>query len=658
MRFDNKSRQHALLFIAVITMLVATAIAYYPGLHGPFLFDDTPNIINNPALRISSLTLHQLLRAAFSSQSGFLYRPISMVSFAFNVYFFGDGTFSFKLTNLVIHLINGLLILWLTYRLLLNCKRRYQFDWDHAHINWASVVIAAAWALHPLNLTAVLYIVQRMTSLATVFTLAGMLAYVYGRERMQSGKTGWPQVWIVTPVFGLLGVLCKEDAALLPMYLLVIEWLIFGFRNNRQSISKDILIFYICYLIIPGVLGFILLLTHANLFLSGYTIRNFTLTERLLTEFRVIFLYIKWTYIPDIRQLALYHGDIALSKNLLTPLTTLWSLLALIAFAGLAWFQRKQRPLLSLGILFFFAGQSMESTILPLEIAFEHRNYLPDYGLLLAAFSLLLLPTSEGRYHTRTSLRWAIAAIAIPVLFSVTLLRANEWGSMLDFSYYEAVHHPKSERSVYELGKEYANLAMAGALKDPNKAFESLTKAANLSSNIMPDTAMILISAKLKLPVNPVWQRQTEDILLSHPLGVEDISSLNMLVNCIPTDCKMFSSTIHSLIQAAFRSAERTKANPDLWVLYSNYLTFTGHPLTEVMAAMQQAANLKPQVPQYQINLAKGYIVTGDFQKAEDQIQMLSRMNKFGNLDYDIKQLNARLAAARAAAAKPTHTDR
>jgi protein O-mannosyl-transferase len=656
MHLDSKGSQHALLIIAVITLLVATAIAYYPGLYGPFLFDDTPNIINNPALRISSLSLHQLLRAAFSSQSGFLFRPISMVSFALNVYFFGDGAFSFKLTNLIIHLINALLILWLTHRLLLNCRRRYRFDWNDTIINWASVVIAAAWVLHPLNLTAVLYIVQRMTSLATVFTLAGMLAYVYGRERMLAGKIGWPLVWILTPVFGLIGVLCKEDAALLPLYLLVIEWLIFGFLNNRQSTSKAILSFYVCCLIIPGVLGLIYLLTRTNLFVGGYALRNFTLRERLLTEFRVVFLYIKWTYIPDIRQLALYHGDIALSKNLLTPLTTLWSLLALIGFAGLTWFQRKQRPLLSLGILFFFAGQAMESTILPLEIAFEHRNYLPDYGLILAALSLLLLPTPEGRRNTRSSLRWGIAAIAIPVLFSVTLLRAHEWRSMLDFSYYEALHHPESERSVYELGKEYANLAMAGALKNPNEAFDVLTKAADLSSNIMPDTAMILISANLKLPINPVWQRQAESILLSHPLGVEDTSSLNMLVNCIPTDCKMLSPAIHSLIQAAFQSADKSKANPDLWVLYSNYLTFTGHPLSEVMAAMQQAANIAPQVPQYQINLAKGYIVTGDFQKAESQIQVLSRMNKLGNLDYDIKQLNVRLAAARAATEKPAHT--
>ncbi|MGA9855335.1 MAG: hypothetical protein WBR29_08685 [Gammaproteobacteria bacterium] len=654
MHVVGKSRQHALLIIAVITILVATAIAYFPGLHGPFLFDDTSNIINNPALRISSLWPHQLLRAAFSSHAGVLFRPISMLSFALNVYFFGDATFSFKLTNLIIHLINALLILWLTRRLLLNCKRRYQFDWDDTSLAWASILIAAAWALHPLNLTAVLYIVQRMTSLAALFTLAGMISYIYGRERTISGKTGWPLIWLLTPFFGVLGVLCKEDAALLPLYLLVIEWLIFGFRESHGGTAKNVVVFYLGGLVLPAILGLAFLLSHPGYFLGGYAGRNFTLSERVLTEFRVVFLYIKWTFIPDIRHLALYHDDLAVSKSLLTPLTTLWSLLALVALLALACWQRNRRPLVSLGILFFFVGQAMESTVLPLEIAFEHRNYLPDYGLLLAIFSCLLLPVAGSR-SMRISLRWTIAALALPVLFSVTLLRAYEWRSYLDFSYFEAQHHPRSEQAVYVLAQAYSNLALAGALKDPAMALHTLSRAAALSNNIMPDTAMLLVSAKLKLPVNPAWQKHAEDLLLAHPVSVQDITSLNSLVNCLPVNCKVLTSATDSMLQAAFQSATLHGSIPDLWVIYGNYLTFTGHPLSEVITAMQQAAKLAPQVPQYQINLAKAYIVLGDFGHAEDQIQVLSHMNRLGNLDYDIQQLNDRLSAARAASVKQDH---
>lgn len=268
MQLKDRRIQQLLLILLACVMLAATVLAYYPGLHGPFLFDDNPNIADNPALRLDSLAPHALLRAAFSSRSGLLYRPLSMLSFAFNIYFFGNNSFSFKLTNLVIHLLNALLLLWLTRRLLLNCRRRYQFSWPDTRINWFSVLVAGAWALHPLNLTSVLYIVQRMNSLSALFTLGGMLAYVYGRERMLAGKTGWPLVWLLTPAFGLIGVLCKEDAALLPLYLLVIEWLVFGFRDRQQGISKNTLAFYLFGLVMPGALGFAFLLHNPDWFLD------------------------------------------------------------------------------------------------------------------------------------------------------------------------------------------------------------------------------------------------------------------------------------------------------------------------------------------------------------------------------------------------------
>lgn len=637
----------------VLLVLSAIVLAYWPGLHGPFLFDDNPNILYNPAVHMDGFTLHDLMRAALSSRSGLLFRPISMLSFALNYYFFGAGVFSFKLTNLIIHAVNALLFLWLTHRLLVNCRRRFQFNWTDTQLVWAAVVIAAAWALHPLNLTSVLYVVQRMTSLAALFTLAGMLAYIYGRERMQTGKTGWPLVWILTPLFGVLGLLSKEDAALLPLYLLMIEWVIFGFRGTGERPAFNIHFFYLFGLILPGLLGIVFLLTHSGWFLGGYAGRDFTLTERILTEFRVVLLYVKWTFFPDIRQLALYHDDIKLSTGLLSPVTTLPSLLALCALAAIALWQRKHRPLLSLGILWFFAGQMMESTVLPLLIAFEHRNYLPDYGLLLAFFSLLVLPSMSGTHVLRPSLRWALVVLTLPVLFSATFVRAGEWRNYLSFGYYESLHHPQSEQALYSLGQAYSNLALAGDLKNPQLALKVLTKAAARSNTIMPDVAMMIVSTILKLPVDPTWEQHAKELLLTHPLGVQDTNSLKNLVNCLPINCQALAPAALSLLQTAFVATEKFVPNADLWVIYGNYLTFSGHPINEVMAAMAQAAKLAPTVPQYQINMARGYIATHNFPAAENKIALLSRMNRMGSLDYDIAQLKQSLAAARAAANRP-----
>ncbi|HKT31707.1 MAG TPA: hypothetical protein VJS89_04340 [Gammaproteobacteria bacterium] len=640
--------QRLLLTIAVLAMLAAVALAYAPGLSGGFMFDDITNIVMNPFLALDHLGVNEMLRAAFSVRSGPLYRPISMLSLALNLYFFGPHPFSFKLVNVAIHLVNALLLLWLTRRLLINCRRRYGFEWSSGTLNWASVIIAAAWALHPLNLPAVLYIVQRMTSLAALCTLAAMLAYMYGRERTLAGKRGWPLLWVLTPLFGAIGLFCKEDAALLPLYLLVIEWLVFGFRNQSGRTSRNVLAFYAVGLVLPGLLGSAFLV-HQR-FWEGFAGRNFTLTERVLTEFRVVLLYVKWTFFPDIRELALYHDDIRVSTGLLHPLTTLWSLLALLAMLAVAFWQRRRRPLICLGILFFFAGQMMESTLLPLELAFEHRNYLPDYGLIMAFFSLLLLPVRTGRRYLRVSLSWTLAAVILPVLFAALWLRAWEWKDPLSFSYYETLHHPQSKRAQYRLGQVYANLALDGALKNPEIAMQTLAKSARLSNDIMPDVAMMIVAAKLNLPVNPDWENHAQWFLQNLPFSPQDANSLDSLVNCLPTSCQTLVPQATALFQSVLKPGSRAQgalSNPDFWVIYGNYLTFTGHPLNEVVATLEKAATLAPTVPIYRINLAKGYIVTEDWPKAEQQIQALKRLNFLGHLDTDIQQLNKSLTTAR-----------
>lgn len=655
MRLSDKYTQRWLFALAALATLAAVALAYVPGLTGDFMFDDIPNILNNPFLPLHSLSSHALLASAFSSHSGLLYRPLSMLSFAFNEYLFGPGPYSFKLTNVILHLINALLVLWLSGRLLSLCGTRYQFPWTDAQLRWAAVIIAAAWALHPLNLTAVLYIVQRMTSLAALFTLAGMLAYLYGRERSQSGRSGWPLVWLLTPLFGVIGLFCKEDAALLPLYLLIIEWLIFGFRSQNQRMARNIVVFYLLGLILPGLIG-IAYLTHIDFF-AAYAGRDFTLSERVLTELRVVLLYIKWTFFPDIRELALFHDDIALSTGLLHPVTTLLSLLALLAILLLAFWQRRRRPLLCLGILWFFAGQLMESTVLPLELAFEHRNYLPDLGLILAFFSLLLLPVApRSELKLRPSLRWTLAIIIMPVLLSTTLLRAWEWRNPLSFAYYEAHHHPGSQRAQYVLGQAYSNIALAGGLKNPEQALRALAQAAAISNVIMPDVAMMMVSAKLHLPVNPKWTQHALELLRSRAVSVQDVDSLASLVNCIPTDCKGLADETLTLLMAALHPQGQYRhsvPDPSLWVVYGNFLTFTGHPPQEVVPLLQRAVTVDPNGAIYRINLAKGLIVIGDLSGAQQQIDVLRKLNFLGHLDLSIQELETRLATARTAAATP-----
>ncbi|MGH8307942.1 MAG: hypothetical protein ACRER0_06675, partial [Gammaproteobacteria bacterium] len=374
----TSSRIH--IYAAFLAALILTVLAYLPGLHGPLVFDDITNIVQNKALVMHSLAWDQLMHAALSSDAGPTRRPLSALSFALNIYFGGLDATAFKITNLIIHLLNGLLVFALLQQIVGHWSRKGIIQSASTAL-WLPLLCAAAWLLHPLNLTAVLYVIQRETSLCSFFILLGCVLYTHGRLRMLAGKSGWLLLYIGTAVTGLLALACKETAVLLPVYLLVIELCVFRFSAGtttgnlntlltstphphplpadagRGGVFVGLSIFFGLFLVLPLCLGLIWLFgIHHGAALS-YTGRDFTLGERLLTETRVVWDYIRWTLFPRLPDLGLYHDDIPLSTGLLTPITTLLSIIGLVALAIIAVLARKKRPWISFGILWFFTGQ-------------------------------------------------------------------------------------------------------------------------------------------------------------------------------------------------------------------------------------------------------------------------------------------------------------
>jgi len=191
---------------------LVTAAVYWPGLSGGYLFDDYPNIVDNHGVQPHDASLPSLVRAALSSPSSEFKRPLASLSFAANYLATGLDPYWMKLTNLVIHLLNGLLVFLLARALLLtatlvppdpspvgahpvrdgSCRNVRE---EHSRTGCAptglnqrdgivAALIAAGWLLLPINLTGVLYVVQRMESMANLFVLAGLIGYVAGRRRM------------------------------------------------------------------------------------------------------------------------------------------------------------------------------------------------------------------------------------------------------------------------------------------------------------------------------------------------------------------------------------------------------------------------------------------------------------------------------------------
>lgn len=416
----------------LLPLLLVVAVVYWPGLAGGFIFDDRPNIVANSALRLFDGSLSTLLEASEGGLSSPLGRPLSLASFAANIFLFGESPFYFKLVNLLIHLAAGVLV----YVLVKQIWRGLIADGREA---WASRWIAALWLLHPINLTPVLFVVQRMTGLSALFTLAALCLYLRGRR-----SSGWQRrlsLAMAMLVCWPAGILSKESALLLPLFILLCEWLVLdGFRSWPPKLRL-----IGCMALSGALLG--VLAVFWPLIAFTYEARDFSLVERQLTEARVLWLYIVQILLPLPELFSLHHDDIALSRGLFDPPATIVALLAWLVVVGIAFHQRRQRPWITFSVFWFLAGHALESSLIGLEIAHEHRNYLPSLGIILGLAGLLLpLRAAE----TGGVPRLALAIAFIVFCGVVTGLRAAQWGDHYVRTQIEANTHPQSARTHFE----------------------------------------------------------------------------------------------------------------------------------------------------------------------------------------------------------------
>ena len=651
MTFTLNRAARALLLLAVLAI---TAAVYYPGLYGGYVFDDFPNLVDNPQVQIHALNAASLKAAIFSSHAGMLRRPLSMLSFALNYYFFGPQPFSFKLVNLIIHLLNGVGLFILGYQLLGAYRRIRQPALPENAVYWMALAAGAAWLLHPLNLTGVLYVVQRMTSLATLFMIAGLCFYVWGRMRLWEQKRGLHLLVIGLLGFGALSLFSKETGALLPLYMFVIELTVFRFRDSAGRLDKKIVWFFLLGMVLPLIGCLIWVIDDPRRFLGGYAIRNFTMTERLLTEARVVMLYLKWTLFPSLNQLGLYHDDIPISHGLFSPPGTLFAVIVIAVLTLSGFLLLKPSPWLGFGLLWFLVSQALESTFLPLEIAFEHRNYLGDYGILLAMCYLLLHP---AHYQKILPLRRAAVLIFIALLGTLTYQRSMHWSNNVSQALYEALHHPYSPRSVYSAGRELANLALRGKRQYVKPAYDYLERASRLDKiDILPEAALVIYSAKLGKPTEPAWLAAMKRKLRQYPLAASSITSLKQLELCQQDNkCKLSDQEMISLFASAMKNpklALTAQQHADILTLYGSFLINKLHDYETGKRLFEAAVRTSPQQMQYRINLIKLLLVMREYPEARTQLTALQAVNTLGQFPEQIRKFEQALDKASTGPAK------
>jgi len=434
--------------VAFLLALVLTWLAYHPGLSGGFLFDD---FFNLPVLgyygTVDNWTAFWLyLTSGSADPTG---RPLALLSFLIDANTWPADPYSFKRTGVLLHLLNGTLLTWLLLKL---GRALGRTDTLAA----ASAVLGAAlWLLHPLLISTTLYIVQRETVLAATFVLLGLVGYTAGRELAANGR--FVGVWLAALSIGactLLAVLCKANGVLLPVLALIMEGILLApaLPVRQHSIRRGLWIVRRTFLVLPSLLltAFLAWKTYTG-FVDGMpAIRSWTLGERLLTEARVLIEYVGLLWLPRAFNAGLFNDGVSVSTGLLSPPQTLFCVLAIIALLAGAWRLRKRQPALALAVFFFFAGHLLESTVLPLELYFEHRNYLPA-ALMFWPLALWICGASSSALAANGDplrmLRAALALVLPSVFAGLTYLGADLWGNVRDQAMVWAARNPQSPRA-------------------------------------------------------------------------------------------------------------------------------------------------------------------------------------------------------------------
>lgn len=630
--------------------LFITALVYWPGLYGGWLFDDYPNIVDNRGVQPASADLHSLISAALSSPASDFKRPLASLSFAANYLETGLDPFWMKLTNLVIHLFNGALVFLLSRTLLRATRQPLAGE----HIDRLAAILAGGWMLLPINLTSVLYVVQRMESMANLFVIAGLLGYVTSRMRMR--QTPRSRAALVTGILSLLtgtglGLLAKETAVMLPLYACLVEGVLFRFRSNEDRVDWRIVTLFVVMLLLPAIAGLAWLLP-ITLRPETWAVREFTLRTRLLSELRIVLDYVNWTLLPLPQMLSFYHDDYIASTGWLSPWTTLASLFGLAALVAAAWCWRHSRPLVSLGIALFLGCQLLTATVLPLELVYEHRNYFASFGLLLSLVALVFPRTGDGssvpphRLNLPGIGRAAFASIFLWWI-ALTSYTAYAWGDPLSLARELAQRAPESPRAQYELGRTYIIYSRYDPASVYTRlAYPPLEKAADLpGSSILPQQALIFMNSRMHLPLKEAWWDSMIASLKSRKPGVQDESSLAALTDCQRDgQCNLPLDKLSLAYEAALA---HPGPSARLLAMYANYAwnLLDDHSLGARMMASAIAVN--PREAVYRITLARMELAMHRMNEASEQIRQLEQLNFGGHLDAPIGELRRQLAAGR-----------
>ncbi len=441
-----EANKYAFTFISLFIILLAI---YSNSFYGDWHFDDTANIVNNPYIQIKSFSWEEIKHCIYGLEQKRPSRPLSYLSFALNHHINGLDVFGYHVVNFTIHYLASVFLFLFIYNTLKLPRLKEQYE----NIAYPVALLATFfWAINPVFVTSVSYIVQRMASMSGMFYILSMYYYLKARTAEKTG--GSICFFIGCALAGLAAVLSKENAVMLPVSILLFDlFLIQGVsKDNIKKILKIIILPFIITLVIGWIYtgGF-------SLALGGFELRDFTMVQRLLTEPRVILFYLSLLFYPINSRLTLLY-DIEISRSLFQPWTTIPAILIITFIIAGAFYIAKKRPLLSFCIIFYFLNHLIEGTVFSLELIYEHRNYLPAMLLFIPVAEFIVCSIDYFSYKKVIQIIVSLGIVLILVSAGDNTYRRNKivsddfllWFDNIDKS-------PLLSRPHSNLGRIYYN---------------------------------------------------------------------------------------------------------------------------------------------------------------------------------------------------------
>lgn len=624
-------------FRSVVLLLpfLFTLVIYGPGLQGPFLFDDFPNL--EPLQNFGGVNDIESAQAfVFGNRSGPTGRPVSMATFLLDGNSWPASPWRFKLTNLLFHLLTGVLVFLVVRKLVetvLGAKG------DSGWLFWFPLITTGIWLLNPINVSTVLYVVQRMAILSALLALSSIYFYLKGRSSFNRSSYLSLFYFSISALCLFFSVFSKENGALVPVFVILLELFVLKSLPLKLGAPK-------IAAILIGSLLFISLLLYLSygLWGKGFEQRDFDVWARLFFQFSALGDYAIKIMLPLVSEFNLFDGyyesqsGIDLSFHSVSRICVTLTLLTLLAVSVY-----KDWGLESLGLLWFFSFHMMESSVLPLELYFEHRNYLPGVGLIIFLAAILYRLTNTSAISR--SLKVMLVALWFLFYSASTFALSITWSNPGTLFLKWEMDEPYSARAKVIYGNYLDTQGF------PENAIEHIDAAIALEPN-----ALGLYLDKLELMCRTGVGGDTTELVDSlrsvsgFDMGVTaQLRKLMKLtpksgdenIKCGTTDLPITVTEIFKIAENAKERAWNSKRAARFYNLMSDYYAAQGR-LDSAMRAIEIAGKHQPTVDLY-LKAAVMLASAGLHQEALEKLELAKQANTNRRVFYPSREdeLNA-----------------